>query len=70
MAQDKEFYELIGRMIADQAFREQAVADPRGAARSLGYELTTEQENALREGDLASLATALEQRSSKFRIRP
>ncbi len=66
VAQDKEFYELIGRMIADQTFRDQAAADRQAAARSLGYELTAEQENALEEGDLASLATERDEDSGPY----
>lgn len=68
MATEKEFYEMIGRAIADGDFRGQMEADPRAAAASVGVELSPEQEEQLRRADLGTLVTELEQRGSKFRI--
>jgi len=42
------------------------IADPKGAAREAGYELTEEQVNWLKALDLASLSDTLEQRISKI----
>ncbi len=66
MATEKEFYELIGRAIADGEFRGQMKEDPQAAAASVGVELSPEQEEQLRRADLGTLATELEQRASKF----
>ena len=66
MATEKEFHELIGCAIADPEFRTKMVADPKGAAREAGYELTEEQMNRLKALDLASLSETLEQRVSKI----
>lgn len=65
MATEKEFYELIGRVVADSAFRDKVVQDPEAAAQTLGFELTTDQLDKLKRADLATLSTELESRASK-----
>ena len=68
MATDKEFHELIGRVIADPEFRAKMIADPEAAAQEAGYELTGEQVAYLKALDLASVSEVLEQRVSKVVI--
>jgi len=65
MATEKEMYELIGRMVADPAFRASLVEDPGKAVKDAGYELTEEQMAALTERDLKALSADLDERLSK-----
>jgi nucleoid-associated protein YejK len=65
MATEKEMYELIGRMVADPAFRASMVEDPEKAVKEAGYELTEEQMAALKERDLKALSADLDERLSK-----
>jgi len=65
MATDKEIHELIGRMVADPAFRGSMVEDPEKAVKETGYDLTEEQMAALKERDLKALSADLDERLSK-----
>ncbi len=65
MATEKEMYELIGRMVAEPAFRSSLVEDPEKAVKEAGYELTEEQMAALKEKDLKALSADLDERLSK-----
>ena len=65
MATEKEMYELIGRIVADPAFRASVVEDPEKAVKEAGYELTEEQMAALKERDLKALSADLDERLSK-----
>ena len=65
MATEKQMYELIGRMVADPAFRTSLVEDPEKAVKDAGYELTEEQMAALTERDLKALSADLDERLSK-----
>ena len=42
MATQKQIHELIGRTVADPAFRASLVEDPEKAVKEAGYELTEE----------------------------
>ena len=66
MATQNEMYELIGRMVADPAFRASLVEDPEKAVKEAGYELTEEQMAALKEKDLTALSADLDERVSKM----
>ena len=65
MATEKEMYELIGRIVADPAFRSSLVEDPEKAVKEAGYELTEEQMAGLKERDLEALSADLDERLSK-----
>ena len=65
MATEKEMYELIGRVVADPAFRASVVEDPEKAVRDAGYDLTEEQLAALKQVDLEGLGADLDERLSK-----
>ena len=65
MATENQMYELIGRMVADPAFRASLVEDPEKAVKDAGYELTEEQMAALTERDLKALSADLDERLSK-----
>ena len=65
MATEKEMYELIGRMVADPAFRASLVEDPEKAVKDAGYDLTEEQLAALKQVDLKGLGADLDERLSK-----
>lgn len=66
MATEKEFYELIGRAIADREFRAKVLEDLEKAVQEAGYELTEEQMAALKAVDLKSAAKDLDKRISKI----
>lgn len=65
MATQKEMYELIGRTVADPAFRASLAEDPEEALEAAGYDLTEEQLAAFKEVDLESLSADLDERLSK-----
>jgi len=65
LATEKEWQELLGRALADEAFRAQLFDDPRQAAREDGYDLTEEQLAALKTIDIQTLAEALDERLVK-----
>ena len=65
MATEKEMQELLGRALADEAFRARLLDDPRQAARDAGYELAEEQLAALKMIDTQTLAEALDERLVK-----
>ena len=59
MASPKEMYELIGRAVAHQDFRNELIKDPEKAAQGLGYTLIPEQVRALHEADLSKMSEEL-----------
>ena len=65
MATEKEMFELIGRMMADPAFRASLVEDPETAVKDAGFDLTEEQMASLKERDLQALSADLDERLSK-----
>lgn len=65
MATETEIQELLGRALADEAFRARLLDDPRQAARGAGYELAEEQVAALKMIDTQTLAEALDERLVK-----
>jgi hypothetical protein len=65
LATEKEWQQLLGRALADEAFRAQLFDDPRQAALGAGYDLTAEQLAALKATDIQTLAEALDERLVK-----
>jgi len=65
VATEREMQELLGRALADEAFRARLLDDPRQAVRDVGYELTEEQLAALKMIDTQTLAEALDERLVK-----
>jgi hypothetical protein len=65
MATDEQMYALIGRAVADPAFRAKLVADPQAAAQEAGYTLTEEQLAGLKSAEGKGLAAILEERLPK-----
>jgi len=65
MATKKQIHELIGRAVADPAFRASLVEDPEKAVKDAGYDLTDEQMAALKQADLEGFSADLEERLSK-----
>jgi hypothetical protein len=65
VASEKEMEALLGRALADEAFRAALFDDPRQAARDAGYDLTAEQLAALKTLDVQTIAEALDQRLIK-----
>jgi hypothetical protein len=47
MSPDNE--RLIGRAVADKAFREELLADPQAAAKNAGLQITADEENQIRK---------------------
>ena len=65
MATEKELAELLGRALADEAFRARLFDDPQGAARDAGFSLTAEQLAAVKALDVQSIAEGLDERLIK-----
>jgi hypothetical protein len=65
VATEREIQELLGRALADEAFRAQLVDDPRKAVQEAGYDLTEEQLAALKMIDTQTLTEALDERLVK-----
>ena len=65
MATEEELVELLGRALADEAFRARLFDDPQQAARDAGFSLTAEQLAALKALDVQTLAEALDERLIK-----
>lgn len=65
MATEKEMLELLGRALADEAFRARLFDDPRQAVQDAGYDLTEEQLAALKTIDAQTMAEALDERLIK-----
>ncbi len=65
MATEKDWLELLGRALADEAFRAALFDDPRQAAQDAGYDLTDEQLATLKGIDVQTLAEALDERLVK-----
>ena len=62
MATEKEWQQLLGRALADEAFRAALFDDPRQAAQDAGYDLTAEQLAALKTIDAQTIAVVLDER--------
>lgn len=67
MASDQEMNELLGRMIRDDQFRTELMADPKTAVEKAGYELTSEQLAGLEAPEMGELVGAVDERVSKGR---
>ena len=65
MATEKEIYELIGRIVADPAFRASVLEDPEKAVKDAGYDLTEKQLTGLKATDLKAISADLDDRLSK-----
>ena len=68
MASKEDFESMLGRAVVDQPFRQQLTSDPSSAARSMGIDLTDEQQQALASAgsDLQAGAEDLERRLAKW----
>ncbi len=66
VATDQEMEELLARMIADDGFREELMADPRAAAEKAGYQLTDEQLGQFETQDPAGMDGQVDERVSKM----
>ncbi len=66
MASEKEMYEIIGRAVADKQFREALILNPQNAVKALGYSLTPEQSDSLKESKLGMISEELNTRISKM----
>jgi hypothetical protein len=65
VATEKEIYELIGRIVADPAFRASVLKDPEKAVKDAGFDLTEEQLQGLKATDLKAISADLDDRLSK-----
>jgi hypothetical protein len=68
MASQKEMYEIIGRAVAHQDFRNELIKNPEKAVQGLGYALTPEQAKALHDADLSAIGEELSRMVSKMSI--
>ena len=65
MASEREMNELMGRMITDDEFRKELIADPKAAVEKAGYELTSDQLAQLETPEMGELVGAVDERVSK-----
>jgi hypothetical protein len=65
MATEKEIYELIGRIVADPAFRASVLEDPEKTIKEAGFDLTEKQLEGLKATDLKAISADLDDRLSK-----
>jgi hypothetical protein len=65
LATEKDIHELIGRAVADPAFRASLVEDPEKAVKEAGFDLTEEQLATLKQVDIKGVGADLEERLSK-----
>ena len=65
MASEREMNELMGRMITDDEFRKELIADPKAAVAKAGYELTSDQLAQLETPEMGELVGAVDERVSK-----
>jgi hypothetical protein len=68
MATEQEINELMGRMITDDAFRKDLMADPKAAVEKAGYDLTSDQLDQLAAPEMGELVGAVDERVSKRRL--
>ncbi len=68
MATEKEIYELVGRAVANEEFRKKLASDPETTVKEAGFELTSEQLEALKKMDGKGLASVLNESLPKFGI--
>ncbi len=66
MATEKEMYEVLGRALADEAFRAALIEDPVKTAEGIGVTLTEEQVAGIRASDLVRGPEGLDERLSKL----
>jgi len=72
MATTEQMNELLGRMITDDGFRKELMADPQAAAAAAaaaaaksGYDLTSEQLSQIETPEMGELIGAVDERVSK-----
>ena len=65
MATTEQMNELLGRMITDDGFRKELMADPQAAAAKFGYDLTSEQLSQIETPEMGELVGAVDERVSK-----
>jgi len=65
MATKEELNRLVGKTLSDEAFRKEFIEDPAAAAKKEGIELTSDQAEALKSIDTASMSEVLEKVASK-----
>ena len=65
MASDQEMNELLGRMITDEQFRKELMADPKAAVEQAGFELTSDQLAGLETPQMGELVGDVDERVSK-----
>ena len=65
MATKKELHQMLGKALADPAFRKEALEDPAVAAKGMGIELTPEQVEEIEKIDVTKVVEAVEETESK-----
>jgi hypothetical protein len=68
MATEEQMNELMGRMITDDDFRKELMADPKAAVEKAGYDLTSDQLAQLEAPEMGELVGAVDERVSKRRV--
>lgn len=70
MATEDQMTELMGRMITDEDFRKELMADPKAAVKTAGYDLSDEELAQLETPEMGDLVGAVDERVSKMVFHP
>jgi hypothetical protein len=65
MASKEEMEKLIGKVIADNSFRDQFLKNPNATASKIGIKLTPQQEQAFKKEEFSKMAREIERVVSK-----
>jgi hypothetical protein len=65
MASKEEMEKLIGKVIADNSFRDQFLKNPNATASKIGIKLTPQQEQAFKKEEFSKMAGEIERVVSK-----
>ena len=65
MASKEEMERLIGKIIADNSFRNQFLKDPNATASKVGIKLTPQQQEAFKKEEFSKMAGEMERVVSK-----
>ena len=65
MATKEDMNKLVGKALADAAFRKEFIEDPAAAAKKAGIDLTPDQAEILTGIDTASMSEVMEKVASK-----
>ena len=70
MATKEQLKEVIGKALGDSAFKAELMKNPVDAAQKMGFELSPEQAEMLKNMDISNMASQVEEMVSKGAVGP